>query len=123
MAQLDVTDVLDDPDFVDVGIVCVRNMQTMGTDGLAVNSSRRHYFDGVVISDSGDMLQRLPDGERVKGSITIFTKFTLMDGCKNATADVVCWRGANYTVSSVSDYSNFATGFVKANCDLIPLAG
>ena len=123
MARLDVSDVLLDPDFMDTGLVCERTAQTVGTNGIAVDTPTMTTFAGVVTNDSGDILQRIAEGERTKGSITIHTTFLLNDGSTGYTADVVQWRGRRYTVSNVSDYSNFGRGFVAATCDLIPLAG
>lgn len=123
MARLDVTEILTDPDFVDRGLICERSIQSVGTDGLAVNTTKSIKFMGVVTSDSGDILERMPGVERIKGSITIHSKFRLNDGAPGQTADVVQWQGRRYTVSNVNDYSHFGRGFVTATCDLIPLAG
>lgn len=123
MALLDVTDILADPDFMDTGLVCERMAQSVNDSGLAVNTTKLKTFSGVVTSNSGDILDRLTDGERIKGSITIHTRFRLSDGSAGFTADIVQWRGARYTVSQANDYSHFGRGFIAANCDLIPLAG
>lgn len=123
MARLDVSDVLLDPDFMDTGLVCERTVQTVGTNGIAVDTPTLTPFSGVVTNDSGDILERIAEGERTNGSITIHTTFVLIDGAAGYTADVVQWRGRRYTVSNVADYSNFGRGFVAASCDLIPLAG
>ncbi len=123
MALLDVTDILADPDFMDTGLICERMAQTVGDNGLAVNVTTNKRFAGVVTSNSGDLLDRLTDGERIKGSITIHTRFRLSDGSAGFTADIVEWKNSRYTVSQVNDYSHFGRGFIAANCDLIPLAG
>jgi len=123
MALLDVTDILSDPDFMNTGLVCERTSQTVGEDGIAVNTVRLITFSAVVTNDSGDILERIASGERVKGNITLHTKFVLTDGDDGLTADVVRWRGKRYTVSNVADYSHFGRGFTVANCDIIPLAG
>lgn len=123
MALLDVSDILTDPDFMNTGLVCERNAQDVGEDGLAANVTRRMKFSGVVTSDTGDILTRMASGEYTVGSITIHTKFRLIDGSAGFTADIVQWQGRRYTVSNVNDYSHFGKGFVCAGCDLIPLAG
>ena len=123
MAQLDVTDILADPDFMDTGLECERLTQTITGDGLAVNTPTILPFSAVVTSDKGDMLVRLATGERAEGSITVHTRFTLNDGSTGQTADIVRWRGRRYTVTLVNDYSHFGRGFVAATCDLIPLSG
>lgn len=123
MAQLDVTDILADPDFMDTGLECERLTQTITGDGLAVNTPTILPFSAVVTSDKGDMLVRLATGERAEGSITVHTRFALSDGSTGQTADIVRWRGRRYTVTLVNDYSHFGRGFVAATCDLIPLSG
>lgn len=123
MALLDVTDILLDPDFMDTGLVCERIAQTVNDDGMGVNTTTLTPFSAVVTNDSGDILERIAAGERIKGSITLHTKFTLQDGANGLTADVVRWKGRRYTVSNVADYSHFGRGFAAASCDLIPLSG
>lgn len=123
MALIDVTDVLSDPDFCDYGIICERNSQIIGEDGLARNTITKTRFTGVVTTNEGDLLDQLATGQRIKGSILIHTKFVLKDGTVGFAADIVEWRAKRYTVSKVSDYSHYGRGFVCATCDLLPLSG
>lgn len=123
MARIDVSDILCDPDFMDTGLVCERNAQTVGSNGMATNTVTQTPFAGVVTSDNGDLLERGSDGERVKGNMTIHTRFPLDDGSSTNCADVVQWRGRRYTVTVVNDWSHFGRGFVCATCDILPLAG
>ncbi|PIK75263.1 hypothetical protein [Pseudomonas sp. 382] len=124
MALLDVTEVLLDPDFMDMGLVCKRSTQTVGDNGRATNAQSSTTFAGVVTSDKGDILERIAGGERKKGSITIHTMFRLTAGDGDEIiADVVTWQGRDYTVANVNNYSHFGRGFVAASCDLLPLSG
>lgn len=123
MALLDVSDILTDPDFVSFGLVCERNTQTVGADGLATNSTTLTPFSGVITSDNGDVLERTADGARIKGNMNIHTRFPLDDGSSANAADIVQWKGRRYTVTVVNDWSHFGQGFICATCDLIPLAG
>lgn len=123
MALLDVSEVLLDPDFMDT-LTCYRKTQAVGDDGIASVTSQTIPFYGVVTSDSGDILERIATGERIKGSITIHSTFPLRDGSGSTqTADEVLFHGQMYIVSTVNDYSHFGQGFVAATCDLKPLAG
>ncbi|OWT69215.1 MULTISPECIES: hypothetical protein [unclassified Achromobacter] len=122
MPFLDVTDVLLDPDFFD-SLVCTRNVQTVGDDGLATNVGTDTPFIGVVTSDSGDILERMATGSRVKGSILVCTKFRLVESAPGIDADVVTWDGSRYTVTNVNNYSRYGAGFVEAYCTLIPVQG
>ncbi len=123
MPFLDVTEVLEDPDLADYSLVCTRQTQVVGNDGLAVNTSTTIPFSGVVTSDTGDVLERLAAGSYIKGSITIHTKFILRDGQSGEDADLVKWQGRQYMVTDVNDYSAWGRGFVGARCELLPLSG
>ncbi len=123
MANLDVSDVLCDPDLVDTGLVCVRSTETLSAGGIASFTPTNQRFAGVVTSDQGKTLERQAAGERVEGSIRIITRFALQDGAAGQTADTVLWRGRTYTVAQVQDYSNFGRGFVQAKCDLLQITG
>ena len=120
---LDVSELLTDPDFVTTGIICTRNAQTVGENGIAVNAQTTTRFSGVVTNDKGDLLERMAAGERIKGNITIHTRFQLRDGGAGYSADIVTWNGSQYTVSMVLDWSTYGRGFIVATCDLLPLSG
>ena len=121
--RLDVSDILTDPDFVDSSLICLRQVQTVGSNGLAVNVEKKINFSGVVTSDSGARLVRTPTGERIQDNMTIHTQFVLTDGARGLSADVVVWNGQRYTVAMVNDYSTYGRGFIVASCDLIPFSG
>jgi galactose-6-phosphate isomerase len=122
MALIDVSEILSDPDFADV-LICERIAQTVGEDGIAVNTPSLFTFVGVVTNDAGDQLDRGGGGERMTGNITVHSAFRLQQGAPGFTADIVRFKGRRYTVSQVGDYSHMGAGFVAATCDLIPLSG
>lgn len=122
MALLDVTEILTDPDFLTTGMTCERQAQTVGTDGMAVNTPTTFTFSGVVTSNRGDVLDRIAEGQRIVGSITIHTKFQLTDGSGSNSADIVTVLGRKYTVTSVNDYTHFGRGFVAADCEPLNLS-
>lgn len=62
MAQLDVTEILLDPDFMDAGLVCKRSTQAIGDNGRATNAVTATPFASVVTNDQGDVLERLAGG-------------------------------------------------------------
>lgn len=122
MARLDVTDILLDPDFIDA-LVCERIVQSIGNDGIAVNTPSEIPIFGCVTNADGDRLERTPTGERVPSTIVVHTKFRLRAGSDGFTADVIVFDGDRHTVTQVSKYSHFGRGFVAATCELIPLSG
>lgn len=123
MPELDVSEVLTDIDFYEGDLICLRQPQTVGANGLAVNTPIPIPFGGVVTQAKGVDLKRGADGELITGSIKINTRFRLLDGKSGFTADVIVRQTRQYTVSNVKNYSRFGGGFVIAICDLLPLAG
>ena len=127
MPAFDMSDILLDPDLVELDLVCTRNAQTVGDDGIASITSTTFTsqsippFFGVVTAVKGSELDRNADGERITGSILIVTPFRLIDGKTGFTADIVTWDGNQYTVTNVQKYSKYGSGFVEAACELRPL--
>lgn len=122
MPFLYVSEILIDPDFAD-SLICERQSQTVGDDGIAVNVPTTAPFLGVVTSDKSKELARLAAGSLISGAILVHTSFRLTNGKPGIDADIIIWNGARYTVASVDDYSRYGGGFICASCDLIPLSG
>lgn len=118
MATLDVSRVINDPRFFDRGLVCIRNTQTIGENGRAVNTPSSTPFSAIVTANDGLKLDRRSDGSIVTGAINVVTRFRLTQGIRALDADEIIWRGNTYTVLTVKDYSDFGRGFVKAICTL-----
>jgi hypothetical protein len=122
MALLDVSDVVLDPDFADY-LILKRGVQEIGTNGRALNPREETPFMGVVTQYSGTDLERLEIGDQIKGAILVHSKEILTTGSSITPADIVEFRGRDYTVAHVDSYSHFGAGFSAARCDLIPLKG
>lgn len=119
VASLDVSDLLTDPDFCDP-IVIQRNSQSVTAQGLGVTTPSQVQIGACVVPAGSLDLYRGMDAELLKGKIHIYTRFPLTAGENGITADIVFWRGRQYTVSAVDDFSNFGIGFVDATADLMP---
>ena len=121
MPFIDVTDVLTDPDFATTFSV-IQAQETIGANGRAAYAQTTvPNVSGVVIPGKGN-LQRLPDGSRLSGTIDIYTQFSLSEGGSGpatAAADIVVWRGRQYTVTASQDFSEFGAGFIVATADLL----
>lgn len=122
MASIDVSDAFD-PSFMDSGIICMRLTQTVDDQGVATDSAAPISFTGEVVPDEGANLIRLPDGSRVRETLSIYTMFQLRTQRAGMSADIVTWKGAQYTVAAVDDYMNYGRGFVVAKCELLQLSG
>lgn len=122
MARLDVSDVLLDPDFMDM-LVCHRNAVVVGSNGRNQTQSTATPFYGVVTTNSGFNMDRREDGTLIKGVINIHTQFALLSGDNGHIADEIEWQSKRYIVSQVLDNQHYGVGFVKAICELKPLSG
>lgn len=114
MADLDISELLDDPDFVD-SVTVLRRTQTVGDDGRVAETTST--FEGVVmaISPTGNNdVQRLDDHQKQLRSIKVVTKFRLQGPTFGKGADLVAWQGSMYLVAVVDPYSHFGIGFIEA---------
>lgn len=122
MPQLDVSSVLFDPMFADQ-LTCLRQTETVGTDGMNNPTDARIPFSGVVTSNAGDVLDVIAEGTRVKGSITVHTVFRLRMSGDGIDADHVLYNGVEYIVDNINDYSRYGAGFIAADCIIKPVTG
>jgi len=123
MPLLDVSSILTDPDFA-TRFDVIHSTLTIGDGGVGVRSSKTtRNIVGVVTANDDINLLRTEEGQRLAGSITVHTKFALTDGGRDyrgqtVDADVVVWKGRQYVVASIGDWSQFGAGFITAVCML-----
>ena len=110
MPLLDVSDVLDDPDFCET-ISVSRTVKSPPVGGVTPPSTPTVFTLVVVVqpATSNDLLRML-DADRVRGAIAIWAKGddALMP------KDIVTWRGSTYTINTMDDWSQFGGGYVRA---------
>ncbi|WP_151713373.1 hypothetical protein [Acinetobacter bereziniae] len=121
MPNLNVSDVLLDPDFMTKQLVCKRSDVEVGENGRPVKTQKCFKFSGVVTTNSGQNMDRREDGTLIKGAINIHTQTTLTAGNANQQADEITWKGKAYYVVQVLDNLHYGSGFNKVICDLKPL--
>jgi hypothetical protein len=108
MANISVRELLFDPDFVDP-VLILRQMQTVGTDGVARFSVQPINILASVQSND-DNLEMTPDLTRTEGDYEIITTFALATPTDQTASDVVLWLGALYRIIRVGRFGNFSTG-------------
>ena len=121
MADLDVSDVLLDPDFMTMDLVCKRLAVAVGNTGRSNKSELSFQFSGVVTTNNGQNMDRREDGTLIKGAINIHTRTELTAGDANNQADEITWKGKTYYVVQVLYNLHYGIGFNKAICELKPL--
>ncbi|CNE39210.1 TPA: head-tail adaptor [Yersinia enterocolitica] len=123
MPNLDVTDVLFDPDFCDMSLVVKRSVQTVDADGFATNTVTEKGFAGVVTVDRSLESRRMMSGNVIGGAILIVTVERLTQGQTGRDADIVTYQNRDYRVTFVDPYTAYGAGFVQAHCELLPFDG
>ncbi len=121
--SLDLDEVLFSVEFAaDPGTCTVlRQAQTVDSTGRA--SSTPAYTDissypwsSVVTSPSANKLMQYPELQRIAGSVQVITNFPLQVAAEGFAADVVNYLGVDYTVTDLTDYTQFGGGYVIALC-------
>ena len=123
MPLLDVTEVLLDPDFVDLTLVCDRQVQTVDEDNFPINTPQDIPFSGVVTVDRSLENRRMQAGQVISGAILIVTTERLTQGQTGRDADIVTYQNRDYRVTFVDPYTAYGAGFVQAHCELLPFDG
>lgn len=123
MPNLDVTEILFDPDFADFSLIVTRNVQTVDDDGFANNVQSKTTFAGVVTVDRSLEARRMQAGQVVNGAILIVTTERLTQGQTGRDADIVTYQNRDYRVTFVDPYTAYGAGFVQAHCELQPFDG
>jgi hypothetical protein len=128
-------DALSAPEFMDTASY-VRTTRVIGANGLGSDTQAAPVSFNAIIIPDGSNLHRWSDGSRLSGSIRVYTQTFLTAGLTQSDvnsilADVIIWRGRNYTVSAVQNFDDFsdggidlgpsAPGFLVVSADLLPL--
>ena len=74
MADLDVSDVLLDPDFMTMDLMCKRVAVSVGNKGRSNKSEQSFQFSGVVTTNNGQNMDRREDGTLDKYKVTKFRR-------------------------------------------------
>jgi len=113
MALVDVTELLEDPDFLD-DITVIRRPYTINAYGENVLSEVTYTMQASVQAGSGQLLKRLPDFAQFTDAITVYAKFDFQAASPNGYADLVIWNSKRYNIKVPSDYMNYGDGYTMA---------
>jgi len=115
VGQIDVGDILADPDMVDP-IVIIR--RTPMVDGFGNNQLKEQGFNtwGSVQAVSGKTLQRLPEAFRVANIMSFWVKGKIVSDGACRYPDILVFGGERYTVQVVFDWTNWGDGWCEGTC-------
>lgn len=115
MPDIDVSELLVDPDFVD-NFQISRTQSAVGNDGRAHQSAAVVFdVEGVVVP-KGTKLVQIEEGQRLESVIEVYVAFQLTAGQDTVSPDIIKWGMRSFRVVAVEDWSRYGEGFVKATC-------
>lgn len=116
MPDIDVSDVLLDPEFCEVLTVQRRAESLLkGRSTLTVTTISPAPV-GVVIPQNDSPMVRGPDQQSLPRLIQVHTPFRLRGISTGFQPDLITWKGAPYVVNKVQDFSSYGQGFIQADC-------
>lgn len=115
MAQVDVTELLTDPDFVDViGLITrVPMVNSLGENTIQESSITSV---GSVQPASGRTIQRLPEALRVANVSSFWFKGKIIASEAGKYPSLLTFKGARYQVQMVFDWTNWGEGWCEGTC-------
>lgn len=128
---LDVSELLDDPLFVQTAMTVLRRKQvlTKGRSSPAVYEVITGVAASVQPKDTaigGNFIERKPDMEYRGSNLNVYTKFRLRGVTKQATGapsdedylpDIIIVNGDFFLVALTNDWSHYGAGFMHAEVE------
>lgn len=118
MAQIDVSPLMTDPDFVGPFTLIRRATLVNNYGENVLTETLINNVIGSVQSANADTFLRLPEAARSQNFITIYTKVQMRTDESGSYADAVIWKGRRYTVKKVTPWDNFGAGWYMADCEM-----
>lgn len=115
MAQINVTELLTDPDFVD-RIQLVTRKTTINSLGENVLQETVLSTVGSVQPAAGRVVQRLPEALRVANVSSFWFKGAIVAVAPGKYSSVLVFKGTRYQVQLVFDWTNWGEGWCEGTC-------
>lgn len=115
MADIDVTELLGDPDLVDPVQLITRTpfITSFGENTL---QEQTQNTVGSVQPATGRVISRLPEAMRVANISSFWIKGTIIASAPGKYSSILVFRGKRYQVQTVFDWSNFGEGYCEGTC-------
>lgn len=113
MADLDLTDLLEDPDFASVFDV-IRQDVVIGANGRGAPTERRYQgIVGVVTPGDTGQILRGEDAATTSRVITVSSRYRFRGSGDGFVADDIFFDGVRYTVKAVKLWNHLGQGFTR----------
>lgn len=115
MAQINVSELLSDPDFVDPVQLVTR---TSAKNFLGENEITERAVNtvGSVQPASYKTVQKLPEALRVADVMSFWLKGTIIATAPGKYSSILVFKCKRYQVQTVADWSNFGEGYTEGTC-------
>lgn len=107
--MIDVSRLITDPDFCERFVI--RRRIGKWEAGRFIATPEDTAVTGIVEPTSGDDLEMVPEGDRVSGMMTFYTRQPVYLSQDKQQSDELIWRGRVYKAVQVLDWSRH--GFYK----------
>lgn len=110
MALIDVSELLTDPDFVDV-VPLIRRTSVVLANGRAAVTESMSTIVASIQTPQSEESKLLPDGVSLTDSVSIYCKDRLSPAHEGRLADLVLWKGRRFQIHAlVQDFLHFGGG-------------
>lgn len=115
MGQIDVSEVLLDPDFVDPMQLVTRVPTTdLHGEGHLTESTVNSY--GSIQPANFKTVQKMPEAMRVDNLMSFWFRGTIVASAPGKYASVLVFKGIRYQVLTVADWSSWGAGWTEGVC-------
>ena len=122
MPNLDINELLSDPDLAGTCISIIRTTRSTSSGGLTVEVPTNLTAIGAIYPSSDQELSVLSDEDRTGAFITAVSAFHFVPLTVSNSPDIVVWENSQYRVMRTTDYRNYGLGMVVAVCQMIGFA-
>lgn len=115
MAQIGVSELLLDPDFIDP-VSLVHRTQTVNSFGKTVLTETTINTIGSVQPANGKQIERLPEALRVGDVRSFFIKAEIVVDSSTAYPDIIVFNGQRFQVQLTKPWLNWGEGWNEGLC-------
>ena len=115
MANIEVTELLVDPDFVDPMTVVTRFPVVNGLGETSLREETQNSF-GCVEPISGKDVEKIPEALRTSDVRTFWFRGTIEASAPGKYSSIIVFAGKRFQVKAVSDWANFGAGYTSGFC-------
>ena len=113
--QLDITELMTDPDFVGEMLQISRISQANSL-GENIITQCTTVTVGSVQPASGKMIERLPEAERIGNFMSFWLKGVIVASAPGKYTDILSFQGQRFQVKTVFDWSTWGAGWSEGLC-------